>query len=119
MDTVRLRSAQQPSRVERLLDSYVLSTIDMPEGVRRIRDRSELPSGLQRVIRNAERTGQAWSAWTDDWRIWCFTGEMSLPLSRERGQPVLRIRSYDQSGRIIECGVWVNLRHGAWQRCTG
>jgi hypothetical protein len=119
MDTMRLRSIQQPSRVDALLESYVFGLEHMPSDARRIFDRTELAGTLQKVAIRALKNQQSWGAWTDEHRTWFFTAEMSLPLSRERGRPVLQVSSYSEDGQIEESALWVSVRDGAWQRCTG
>jgi hypothetical protein len=32
---------------------------------------------------------------------------MSLPLSRERGNPVLRVNRYNDCGELMEAGDWL------------
>ena len=46
------------------------------------------------VLGQASGKERAWTYWTDGLRIWLFTAEMSLPLSRERGAPVLAANAY-------------------------
>jgi hypothetical protein len=36
-----------------------------------------------------------------------FTAEMFLPLSRERGNPVLRVNRYNDCGELMEAGDWL------------
>lgn len=52
-----------------------------------------------------------WSCWAHEVRTWLFTAEMSLPLSRERGTPVLHIKRY--SDELLEdSGTWTTTRAG-------
>jgi hypothetical protein len=44
---------------------------------------------------------------------------MSLPLSRERGSPVLLVEHYDESGELKESGAWMPDQEGKWRRCGG
>jgi hypothetical protein len=118
MDTVRLRTIQQPTMVERLLESLVMSCIQPAGGVRRVLDRSELPGKLHRIAIRSKKSEHVWGAWTDDRRVWFYTAEMSMDSSRERGCPVLDVRSFDEEGQIRESGSWVRVRDGAWQRCS-
>jgi hypothetical protein len=118
METLRLRSLQQPSRVERLLETYVSCGNLLPEGSFQIRDRSVLPEELQRVLTRAIRQGQAWSCWGHCARTWLFTGDMSLPLSRERGTPVLLVSVYGEDGQLQDSGNWMADPRGTWWRCA-
>jgi hypothetical protein len=118
MDTERLRTIQQPSSVEALLESFV-SCVDMlPEGARKLRERSDLPSVLQRLALNAKKNDKAWAAWTDDRRTWFFAAEMSMALSRERGRPVLQVDAYGDDGQLLDSGCWLAVRDGEWKRCA-
>jgi hypothetical protein len=118
METLRLRSLQQPSRVERLLETYVSCGNLLPEGSFQIRDRSVLPEELQRVLTRAIRQGQAWSCWGHCVRTWLFTGDLSLPLSRERGTPVLQVSVYREDGQLQDSGNWMADTRGTWWRCA-
>lgn len=118
MQTLRLRTLQQPSLVERLLQEFVRCARALPADAREIRDRSELPSKVQRLIIQATNAGQAWSCWTDDYRTWLFIGEMSMPLSRERGSPVLQVKQYMQDGSLTDAASWVADRTSRWRRCV-
>jgi hypothetical protein len=118
VDTARLSALQrQPSQVDTLLESFVLSRSHIPVGTWRIFERSDLPGSLQRVAIRAQKVQHTWGAWTDDRHLWFYTAEMSLPLSRERGQPVLQINSYNEEGQIEESALWVSIRDGRWERC--
>jgi hypothetical protein len=118
METMRLRAIQHPSRVGELLDSFASSGAALPDRSRRIFERSELPVVLQRVVVQAARTEREWGAWTDEYRTWLFTAEMSLALSRERGTPVLDVSAYGEDGALLESGSWVADRQGQWRRCA-
>lgn len=116
METMRLRAIQQPSSVEKLLDSFVMD--NLPEGTRKLRDRSELSAILQRIVLKATKQEKAWSAWSNDHQIWLFVAEMSLPLSRERGLPVLQIDCYGEYGELMKSASWVRNRDDKWRRCS-
>lgn len=119
METMRLRTIQQPSQLDALLESFVRSRGQVPADAHRVLDRSELPGALQRVAIRARKSGHAWAAWGDGPRLWFFTAEMSLDLSRERGQPVLQVTAHAEDGQIVESGPWVRVRDGQWQRASG
>ncbi len=118
METMRLRAIQMPSRVEELLDSFISSSTIVPSGSRKIRRGSDLPVVLQDLVVQSTKADREWSCWTDDHRIWLFTAEMSLDLSRERGCPVLQVNSYAEDGVLIESGSWLSDRDGKWRRCA-
>lgn len=118
MDTKKLRTIQQPSGVEALLDSFVWGVDVLPDGARKIRDRSALPGVLQRLAINAQKKQKVWGAWTDDHRTWFFAADMSLPLSRERGRPVLQVDAYTEHGDLTESACWLAVRDGEWRRCA-
>jgi len=48
---------------------------------------------------------------------------MALPLSRERGAPVLRVSRYKETGELTEVGAWTPDRDGRWMQrfysCAG
>jgi hypothetical protein len=113
---MRLRAIHQPSGVEKLLESFVVS--DLPKGTRQLRDRSELSVIMQRIVTQAIKKERVWSSWSDDHRTWLFTAEMSLPLSRERGVPVLQVNCYGEDGELMKSGSWVRDREGKWRRCS-
>jgi hypothetical protein len=90
VETLRLRKIQQPSQVERLLETYISRSTVLPQGSYQIRDPASVPAGLQRILSHATEQGKVWSCWrTSSSDTWLFTCEMSLPLSRKRGTPVL------------------------------
>lgn len=118
MQTTRLYAYQRPSRVQALLESLVQARELLPDGARKISERSELPSALQKIVFQSQGNGHVWSAWTDEDRIWFFSAEMSLAPSRERGCPALHVSLHREDGRIRECRLWVCLNDGSWQQCA-
>ena len=116
METNRLRKLQQPSQVERLLEILVLGSDIVPQAAYQIRDQSSVPRELRSIALRAAKKGQVWLCWAHSFRTWLFTGEMSLPLSRERGAPVLLVNLYDDGG-LKDSGPWMSDRHGKWSRC--
>lgn len=119
MHTERLRKIQPPSRVQQLLDSFVMETQAIAESGTRIRDRTALPSPLQRAIIRAETADDAWSAWVYGSQSRLFTAHMSLDQSRERGVPVLEVRSFEEkTGRVISSGWFMLTNRGDWSRCN-
>ena len=118
MQTMRLFAYQSPSRIAALLESLLQTCGHVPGNARKVTDRSELPSALQKVVINSQNTERVWSAWTDEARIWLFTAEMSLELSRERGCPALQVGSYEVDGKLIRWQVWTYLKNSTWQQCA-
>jgi len=116
MDTNRLRTLQQPSKVEGLLKGCVSGSDVLPPGAYQIRDQASVPRELRRIVLRATQKGQAWSCWAHTFRTWLFTGEMSLPLSRERGAPVLLVNLYNDGG-LQDSAPWMPDRNGKWYRC--
>ena len=117
METMRLRKIQAPSQVERLLESYVSRGNFLPTDAFQIRAPRALSPQLQRVVTQAAYKGHVWACWADSYHTWLFTCEMSLPLSRERGAPVLLVEQYDEAGELKESGSWVPDQEGRWSRC--
>lgn len=116
MDTVRLRKIQEPSHLERLLEAFVTRGGLLPDDCYQIRATRALSPQLQRVVTLATQSGRVWSCWADTDRTWLFTCELSLPLSRGRGAPVLHIDQYDETGVAQESATWVVDPDGKWQR---
>jgi hypothetical protein len=117
METMRLRAIQQPSSVEELLESYASSRLLLPAEARRITELQELSPELRSLVRRMQGEEQAWCAWSDDRYIWFISGELSLPLSRERRSPVLHIRRYDEEATLQETGSWLLVRGLLWEPC--
>jgi len=104
--------------VARLLVSFILSVSDLPTCSRKLRDQNELSHALRRIVARAEKEERVWSCWTDGHHIWLFTAEMSLPLSRERGVPVLHANWYGEYGEATKSGSWACNREGKWLLCS-
>src|SRR5213082_2053041 len=119
METVRLRRIQEPSHVERLLEAYVSRSGLLPNDAFQIRAQRALSPQLQRVVARATPKGHVWACWADSYHTWLFTCEMSLPLSRERGAPVLLVDQYDEAGELKDSGTWVSDQEGKWRRGGG
>jgi hypothetical protein len=118
METLRLRRIQEPSRVERLLDAYISRAGILPHGAYQVRDRSELPNRVQMIVSRAIAQGQVWCAYARGACLWLFTCEMSLPLSRERGAPVLTVNLHNEDGEMMDSGTWRYDPQGSWSRCA-
>lgn len=113
MDTTKILAFRHPSQAELLLESLVR----LPARARKVTNRSDLPSALQRIAIQAGKAKRLWGAWARDDAIWFFTAEMSLALSRKHQRPSLIVSSFDQRGKIRECTLWVNFRDRGWRRC--
>ncbi len=118
MQTMTLFAYQSPSRIAALLESLMQACGSLPSNARKVTDRSELPSALQKIVIKSQNTERVWSAWTDEDRTWFFTAEMSLELSRERGCPALHVASYKVDGKLETWKLWACLKDGTWQQCA-
>ena len=117
METVRLRNLQQPSQIEVLLEALVSRGDLLPKDAYRIRDPTALSPQLQMIIPRVASEGRIWACWATAQRMWLFTSEMSLHLSRERGKPVLLVDRYRENGELEDSGPWMADAAGKWQRC--
>jgi len=119
MQTVRLRSIQKPNQCEQLVEACVRAIKLVPEDAVRITSLSDLSIPLRRLARkNALPESSVWLAWGDAAAMWFVAGTTSLDLSRERGRPVLQLRSYNQEGRLEEALTCVQTRANTWERCA-
>jgi hypothetical protein len=118
MHTLRLKKLLQPSQVERLLEAFATRSGLLPDGAYQLRDPDSLPRELKRVLTQITGTGQVWTCWACGARMWLFTGEISLDLSRERRAPVLRANVYGEDGDLKDTGTWMTNREGTWNRCA-
>jgi len=116
METKRLRTIQQPFHLERLLEAYITRSNAVPKDSYQIRDPNAVMERLRRILLRAGDEGRVWACWAHDMQQWLFTAEMSLPLSRERGTPVLSINRYGEDGELEETGTWLVGPEGLWQR---
>ena len=118
METRRLRALQQPSQVERLLEAFISRADVLPKDSFQIRDSKVLPAPLKRLLERAASEGRVWSCWATNFEFWLFTGELSLEMSRERREPVLRVNRYAENGELQDAGIWMTNPEGRWERCT-
>lgn len=117
METLKLRRMQEPSRVEKLLDTYISQTVTLPPGAYQVREARELPQSLRSVITRAAAQGETWSCWAHNARVWLFICELSLALSRERGAPVLLVHQYNEDAESQGSGTWRYAPgSGTWTR---
>ncbi len=117
METQRLKSIQVPDRTVHLLESFACDRFGISRGAYRLRNLSELPPQLRRHVGDGPAQQYAWFAWQVDESIYLVTGSMSLERSRERGRPVLEIRSYNPRGMLEEFAAWVRTHGDHWERC--
>jgi hypothetical protein len=118
LETARLRSIQHPRRSIGLLASFVSRDGVIPVRAHRVILPKELTPSLRRLADTRRGGDSVWIAFADYHRIWFFTATPSLELSRERGRPVLEIRSYDEQGDLLESACWVYTRDEEWVRCA-
>ena len=116
--TQRLRHIQSPSKAEMLARSLLSETVECPPGACWIQRASELSSNLQRIVRNLRRDCGAWTACATEQSSRLFTAEVEFDLSRDRGKPVLRVRAYNEQGRVTHSDLWVRLADEQWTRCS-
>ena len=118
METKRLRTIQQPSNLERLLDAYITRSDVVPKDAYQIRDPNSLVPLLKRIAVQAGAEGRVWACWEYGAQQWLFTAEMSLSQSRERRTPVLSINRYNDNAELMEGGNWLLDPDGIWRRCA-
>jgi hypothetical protein len=116
METLGPQTLERPSHVDGLLASLVTRMGVVPGEANPVLDCSDLPSVLKRIVITATKAGQSWLAWDDaGYHVWLFIAEMSLPLSRERGSPVLHVKHYRENG-ISQSATWFIDRRAKWHR---
>jgi hypothetical protein len=103
--------------IDRLLRSLIKFVDVVPIEADAVHEYSELPSSwLKDVVIAAPGAGRSWRGYMDDrLRVWLFVTELSLPLSRKLGAPVLQVSFYRESG-LQERGYWSVDRHSTWRR---
>jgi hypothetical protein len=116
METLRLRTLQQPTATQLQLESLLLSARLAPDGADRLMDRAELPAVFQRVVIRGTKDGIAWAAWRQRFDVHFCSAELALDLSRERGKPTLRVTLYEQSGSIREIATWTEMSRDEWTK---
>lgn len=119
MDTMRLRTLSNPRQTQVLLEGCLaIGGPAFPAGTRRLQRMEELPPPLRRQAEARLGSDGVWLAWSDQRRVWFFTGEPSLALSRERKQPVLNVREFDERGELLEVASWVLTHSEGWKRLS-
>jgi len=119
MQTVRLWCrVHRTSRVGELLESYISQSDVVPWGSYQIHESNSVPRDVRQVVTQAVKEGRTWSCWAHGLHIWLFTCNMSAPLSRERGAPVLQVNLYGEHGELRDCGTWMPDQQGKWCRAA-
>jgi hypothetical protein len=117
MEMVRLLcKIHHASQVGELLESYISQSDVVPSGSYQIHEPSSVPREVRKVLTQAVKEGQTWSCWAHGGHTWLFTCNMSRPLSRERGAPVLQVSLYGDDGGLRDCGTWMPDQNGKWCR---
>jgi hypothetical protein len=117
MEMVRLLcKIRHSSKVAELLESYVSQSDVVPKGSYQIHQPGSLPREVRKVLTQAVKEGQTWSCRVHGLHTWLFTCNMSRPLSRERGAPVLQVSLYGDDGGLRDQGSWIPDEHGKWCR---
>jgi hypothetical protein len=111
-----LRKIHHPSEVGELLESYISQSDVVPRGSYQIHEPRSIPREARKILTQAVKEGQTWSCWAHGLHTWLFTCNMSLPLSRERGSPVLQVSLYGEDGGLQDCGTWTPNQQGKWCR---
>ena len=115
MRTLTLRSMQQPSYLDTLLDALVTQLGVIPQDADPIRDRDNLPGALRQIVKMATHVGQSWAAWADArGHCWLFVAEMPLT----RGTPVLHLDQYNATGELRGSSKWRCGDDDQWRRAT-
>ena len=117
MDTMRLKSIQDPRQTLYLLESFACDTLGVSPVAARVKNLSDLPAELRRHVGQSQGQHYVWFAWRDQDLLYLVTGSMSLDRARERGRPVLEVRAYDPTGQLSEFGTWVRTGMDRWERC--
>ena len=117
MKTQVLKAIQIPNRTLELLASFATDVLRVPDSAPRVTRLDDLPLHLRRHIGNGPGKQYVWFAWYTGERVSLVTGALSLELSRERGRPVLEVRSYDADGLLDEAATWVRTDATSWARC--
>ena len=117
LKTQVLKSIQDPNETLELLVSFATHVLRVPESAPRITRLDDLPLQLRRHIGIGPGKQYVWFAWYAGEQVSLVTGAFSLELSRERGRPVLEVRSYDAEGLLDEAATWVRTDATSWARC--
>jgi hypothetical protein len=117
-DTVKSDQIQHSSEFGQVLQSYISRAANLPWSAYRMRTAGTIPKELRGLVMQAVKLGKTWSCWTDGTQTRLFTAEVSLPLSRKRGAPVLQVNLYGEDGSLRESGTLMTDQSGKWCRCV-
>lgn len=116
--TQRLRHLRSPSNAEVLARSLLSQTVECPPRGWWINEASELSSQLQKIARNLRKDAGVWTAYATTHSAHLFAAELEFDLSRDRGKPVLRVREYNEQGRVTHSDLWLRVTDEHWTRCS-
>jgi hypothetical protein len=116
MSTLRLRTLQQPSHLERLLEAVVTHQKFLPDEAYQIRDPEALPRALQAVLDEPSEADRVWACWACGDQLWLFTCQLLQFQGGESDQSLLHINRYDGEGELQDSGCWVRTPRQDWQR---
>lgn len=116
MDTTRILTFRHPSQLDLLLDSLIQTSVHLPENSRKIVDRSQMPSQLQRIAIRAPKVKQEWRAWSRGSTLIFMTGELIQPLPKLPKCPLVMLNVYGSNGRVKARSEWIFLPGGKWLR---
>ena len=116
MKTQTLKSIQSPQHTLELLESFATHVLRVPATAQRVSRLDDLPLQLRRHVGVGPGKQYVWFAWMVDERVSLVTGALSFDLARERGRPVLEVRSYDAEGLLDEAATWINTGQADWAR---
>jgi hypothetical protein len=103
--------------LELLVQLFAVGTRFVPLTARRVLVPSQLPPVLERVALQAQRSLQAWVAWTEEQKTWFVVAEMAtVPASHCRGEAI-RMFFYDEDGRRVSWGTWALQSERSWMLC--
>ncbi len=90
--------------------------IEVPQGATQISNPAELSSKLQKIVRALSKESAVWFAFSTAFSVRLFTAEVEFDLSRDRGKPMMRLREYNDQGRVTNSDLWVRLSNDEWTR---
>jgi len=107
-----LSLASQPTQVESLLDSFIVSQHYVPDNACRVTFCDALPLRLQ--VRARQVHHGVWRAWTDGSRTWFVVAKLVPEVSREVERRALHVSFVDMDGRLASRAVWTLSSDGRW-----
>jgi hypothetical protein len=118
MGTLPLRSVQEPSRTDVLLDELVSALGLLPENAQRLHEAHDIPRAMRRIIRMATHVGQSWICWQDpQGHVALLIAEMPPQVLWEKdGFVGLDVDRYAEDGELVGSGRWLKDQQGTWRR---